>query len=101
MTGLLVDRSAERLIMLNAVTAVVYLAIGGILALLIALTRWPIVHLLPYESFYAFVSTHGMVMLIFWIIFFEVAGLIFGSTVLLSARMVREGELIGTLTLGT
>lgn len=87
-TGLLVDRSAERLIMLNAVTAVVYLAIGGILALLIALTRWPVVHLLPYESFYAFVSTHGMVMLIFWIIFFEVAGLIFGSTVLLSARMV-------------
>lgn len=87
-TGLLVDRSAERLIMANAVTAVVYLAIGGILALLIALTRWPVVHLLPYKSFYAFVSTHGMVMLIFWIIFFEVAGLIFGSTVLLSARMV-------------
>jgi len=67
---------------------VAYLAIGGMLALLIALTRWPVVHLLPYESFYAFVSTHGMVMLIFWIIFFEVAGLIFGSTVLLSARMV-------------
>ena len=87
-TGLLVDRSAERQIMAFAVTAVVYLAIGGILALLITLTRWQAVHLLPYESFYAFVSTHGMVMLIFWIIFFEIAGLIFGSTVLLSARMV-------------
>lgn len=38
-TGLSVDRTAERLIMLNAVTAVVYLTIGSILALLTALTR--------------------------------------------------------------
>lgn len=87
-TGLSVDRTAERLIMLNAVTAVVYLTIGGILALLIALTRWQAVHLLGAQRFYEFVSTHGMVMLIFWILFFEVAGLIFASTVLLSARMV-------------
>lgn len=87
-TGLSVDRTAERLIMLNAVTAVVYLAIGGVLALLIALTRWQAVHLLAPQRFYEFVSTHGMVMLIFWILFFEVAGLIFASTVLLSARMV-------------
>lgn len=87
-TGLAVDRSAERLIMLNAVTAVVYLTIGGILALLIALTRWQAVHLLGPQRFYEFVSTHGMVMLIFWILFFEVAGLIFASTVLLSVRMV-------------
>lgn len=34
-TGLLINRSAEWLIMLNAVTAVVYLTIGGVLALLI------------------------------------------------------------------
>uniref|UniRef100_A0A7C1JR15 Cytochrome C oxidase subunit I n=1 Tax=Thermomicrobium roseum TaxID=500 RepID=A0A7C1JR15_THERO len=87
-TGLSVDRSAERLIMLNAVTAVVYLTIGGVLALLIALTRWQAVHLLAPQRFYEFVSTHGMVMLIFWILFFEVAGLIFASTVLLSTRMV-------------
>lgn len=87
-TGLSVDRTAERLIMLNAVTAVVYLAIGGVLALLIALTRWQAVHLLTPARFYEFVSTHGLVMLIFWILFFEVAGLIFASTVLLSARMV-------------
>ena len=87
-TGLSVDRSAERLIMLNAVTAVVYLTIGGVLALLIALTRWQAVHLLAPQRFYEFVSTHGMVMLIFWILFFEVAGLIFASTVLLSTRMI-------------
>lgn len=74
--------------MAHAVTAVVYLAIGGVLALLIALTRWQVVHLLPMPQFYEYVSAHGMVMLIFWIIFFELAGLIFASTVLLSARMV-------------
>ncbi len=97
-TGLTVDRHAERLIMLNAVTAVVYLAIGGVLALLIALTRWQAVHLLAPQRFYEFLSAHGMVMLIFWILFFEVAGLIFASTVLLSARMIVPG--LGWLAYG-
>jgi cytochrome c oxidase subunit 1 len=87
-TGLAVDRSAERQIMAHAVTAVVYLAIGGVMALLIALTRWQTVHLLPMPTFYELVSAHGLVMLIFWILFFEMAGLIFASTVLLSARML-------------
>lgn len=87
-TDLVVDRSAEFQIMAHAVTAVVYLAIGGILALLIALTRWQWVHLLPANTFYELLATHGMAMLIFWILFFEVAGLIFASTILLSARMV-------------
>ncbi|MCC6179243.1 MAG: cbb3-type cytochrome c oxidase subunit I [Chloroflexi bacterium] len=87
-TGLVVDRSAERQIMAHAVTAVVYLAIGGIMALTIALTRWQLIHLLPMTTFYEFVSAHGLVMLIFWIVFFEMAGLIFASTVLLSARML-------------
>lgn len=90
-TGLVVDRSAEHQIMVHAVTAVVYLALGGILALLVALTRWPAIHLLPAEPFYRLLSTHGTVMLIFWILFFEMAGLIFGSTVLLSSRMLVPG----------
>jgi cytochrome c oxidase subunit 1 len=90
-SGLFVDRSAERLFMLHAVTAVGFLALGGVLALLIALTRWETVHLLPPVRFYEFVSTHGTVMLIFWILFFEMAGLIFAGTVLLSARMVIPG----------
>ena len=87
-TGLIVDRSAERQIKAHAVTAVLYLALGGTLALLIALTRWQAIHLLPMPEFYSFLSTHGTVMLIFWILFFEMAALIFGSTVLLSARML-------------
>src|SRR6476620_5368198 len=87
-TDLVVDRSAEHQIMAHAVTAVVYLAVGGVLALLIALTRWQAIHLLPMPEFYELLSAHGMIMLIFWILFFEMGGLIFASTVLLSARMV-------------
>ena len=97
-TGLAVDRSAERQIMAHAVTAVVYLAIGGFLALLIALTRWQLVHFLSMVQFYELLSAHGMVMLIFWILFFEMAGLIFASTVLLSARMMVPW--LGWLTFG-
>lgn len=88
-TGLRVDRSAERLIMFNAVTAVLYLATGGTFALLIALTRWQAVHLISDpEWFYRIVGAHGAAMLIFWIVFFEVAGLLFGGTVLLNARLL-------------
>jgi len=88
-TGLRVDRSAERLIIVNAVTAVLYLALGGVLALLIALTRWQAVGLIgDPEWFYRLVGAHGAAMLIFWIVFFEIAGLLFGGTVLLSARLI-------------
>jgi cytochrome c oxidase subunit 1 len=75
----------------NAVAAVLFLALGGILALLIALTRWPAVHLLPANLFYTFVTAHGLNMLVFWIVFFEVAGLYFGGAVLLNSRLVKPG----------
>lgn len=88
-TGLHVDRNAERLLQFNAVTAVLWLATGGILALLTVLTRWPAVHLISdSEWFYRILGAHGAAMLLFWILFFEVAGLIFGGTILLGARMV-------------
>jgi cytochrome c oxidase subunit 1 len=87
-TGLRVHLAAEKLIMVNAVTAVVFLLVGGIMALLIALTRWPAVHLLPADLFYRFLTAHGLNMLIFWIIFFEIAGLYLGSAVVLNARLV-------------
>lgn len=89
-TGLRVDRRAERLIMVNAVTAIVFLLLGGIAALFVALTRWPAVGLLSRtpELFYRLLTFHGMNMLIYWIIFFEVAGLYFGSAVVLNARLV-------------
>lgn len=81
-----VDMHAERLIIANAVMAVVTLTIGGIAALLIALTRWQAVHLLDATWFYRLLTIHGIDMLIAWMVFFEIAGLHFGSTVLLNAR---------------
>lgn len=88
-TGLQVHLPAQKLIMANAVTAVVFLLIGTIMAILIGLTRWPAVHLLNQTLFYRFLTAHGLNMLIFWIIFFEIAGLYFGATVLLSARLAK------------
>ncbi|MBI3752781.1 MAG: cbb3-type cytochrome c oxidase subunit I [Deltaproteobacteria bacterium] len=86
-TGLKVHLPAENLIKANAVAAVVLLLIGGIAALGVALTRWPAVHLLPADWFYRMLTLHGLAMLIAWIIFFEIAGLYLGASVLLSARL--------------
>jgi len=86
-TGLRVDRSAERLIKANAVAAVIFLAIGGLFGLLVALTRWPAVHLLPAEWFYLALTAHGLDVLLVWIIFFEIAILYFASAILLGSRL--------------
>ncbi len=86
-TGLKVDLAAERLIKANAVAAVVFLAIGGLMGLMVALTRWPAVHLLPAEWFYLILTGHGANVLLFWIIFFEIAVLYFASAVLLNSRL--------------
>jgi cytochrome c oxidase subunit 1 len=78
-TGLKIDLAAERLIKANAVAAVVFLLIGGLFGLLVALTRWPAVHLLPSEWFYLVLTAHGLDVLLLWIIFFEIAVLYFAS----------------------
>ncbi len=59
-TGLFFDKNAESLIKVNAVAAVVSLLVAGILALGVALTRWPAVHLLPADQFYMFLTAHGV-----------------------------------------
>ena len=87
-TGLKVDEAAQTLIKVNAVAAVIFLLLGGVMGLLVALTRWPAVHLLPAEWFYLVLTGHGVNVLLFWIIFFEMAVLYFASTILLNARMV-------------
>ena len=81
-----IDLQAQRLIKVNAVVAVVALLVGAIAALLLALTRWQAVHLLPATWYYRLLGMHGMNMLIFFIIFFEMAVLWFVGTVLLNAR---------------
>jgi cytochrome c oxidase subunit I len=87
-TGLKVDLNTDKLIKANAVVAVIFLAVGGLFGLLVALTRWPAVHILPDSLFYLALTAHGADVLVFWIIFFEMAILYFCSTVLLNARMV-------------
>jgi len=86
-TGLKVYSKAETLIKVNAVTAVVFLAVGGFFGILVALTRWPAVHLLPAELFYLVLTAHGAAVLLFWIIFFEIAILYFASAVILNCRL--------------
>jgi len=86
-TGLRIDRQAEKLIKANAVVAVVFLAIGGLFGLLVALTRWPAVHLLPADMFYLGLTAHGLNVLLVWVIFFEMALLYFTSAVLLNSRL--------------
>ncbi len=85
-TGLKVDLTAEKLIKANAVVAVVFLAIGGLFGLLVALTRWPAVHFLPADWFYLALTAHGFDVLLVWIIFFEIAVLYFASCGSFSSR---------------
>jgi len=86
-TGLQFEARAERLMIANAVTAVVALLVGGLLAIGVVLTRWPAVHWLAADTFYMVLTAHGIDMLIFWIIFFEVAVLYFCSSTLLRCRI--------------
>jgi len=86
-TGLKVDRAAERLIKANAVVAIVFLAIGGLFGLSVALTRWPAVHFLPADWFYLALTAHGFDVLLVWILFFEIAILYFASAVVLGSRL--------------
>lgn len=86
-TGLQFHTSAETLMKANAVVAVVFLLIGGVLALLIGLTKWPEIHLLQADTFYMVLTAHGLDMLVFWILFFEIAVLYFCSSTLLRCRL--------------
>ena len=86
-SGLQFDTAAEKLMRWNAVAGVLALLLGGIGALLVILTRWPAVHLLPADQFYMILTSHGINMLLFWIIFFEMAVLYFASSTLLHCRL--------------
>jgi len=86
-SGLRIESQAEVLIKVNAVAAVLFLALGGLMGLLVALTRWPAVQILPADWFYLVLTGHGANVLLFWIIFFEIAVLYFASAVVLGARL--------------
>src|SRR3974377_768145 len=86
-TGLKVHVAAQLWTKANPAAAVIFLALGGLMGLLVALTRWPAVHLLPAEWFYLVLTGHGANVLLFWIIFFEIAVLYFASAVMLNSRI--------------
>ena len=86
-SGLQFESQAEKLMIVNAFVAVVALLVGGILAIGVVLTRWPAVHWLGADTFYMVLTAHGIDMLIFWIIFFEIAVLYFASSTLLRCRL--------------
>ncbi|MEJ2174449.1 MAG: cytochrome C oxidase subunit I, partial [bacterium] len=69
-SGLVFHEPAEKLMRWNAVVAVVFLLVGGLLAIGVTLTRWQAVHLLDPSLFYQVLTAHGLNMLVFWIIFF-------------------------------
>jgi len=85
-TDLIVNRDSERLVKWNAVVAVVFFLVGAVAALLLALTRWQTVHLLAPAWYYRVLTLHGLNMLIFFIIFFEMAILYFAGPILLNSR---------------
>ncbi|MBI1943655.1 MAG: cbb3-type cytochrome c oxidase subunit I [Betaproteobacteria bacterium] len=90
-SGLVFHEPAEKLMRWNAVAAVVSLLVGGILAIGVMLTRWQAVHLLPPDMFYQVLTAHGLNMLVFWIIFFEIAVLYFAASTLLRCRIATPG----------
>jgi len=78
-TGLRIHRSAEEMVKLFGLTAIVALLIGGVFAILVALTRWELVGLLAPGAFYTVLSIHAWNLLIFWMIFMEIAILYVGG----------------------
>lgn len=86
-TGLSVFFKAQFFVKANAVLAVIFLLIGAIAAISLALTRWSAVMLLDDVWYYRMLTLHGVNMLVFWIIFMEMGILYFASTTLLNTKL--------------
>ena len=87
-TGLRVYAGPQALTLANAVAAVLALAAGGLFGMLVGLTRAPGIQLFDGEgAFYAALTGHGVAALVLWPVFFEVAAMVFVSSILLNARV--------------
>jgi cytochrome c oxidase subunit 1 len=86
-TDFAIERNGNRLCLAHGITAVVLLAIGGLMALLVAIQRVDAVQFISDDWWYRLVAAHGTIMLIFWLLFFEVAALLWGSTMLINAPL--------------
>jgi len=86
-TGLNIHKSAEDMVKLFGVTAIVALLVGGTFAFFVAMTRWELVGLLSPSDFYKYLSVHAWYLLIFWMVFMEIAILYVGGPFVLGRRL--------------
>jgi len=86
-TGLSIHESAEDMVKLYGLTAILALAIGGAFAVAVALTRWEAIGLLSAGDFYTYLSVHAWNLLIFWMVFMEIAILYVGGPFVLGRRL--------------
>ncbi|MFW6153145.1 MAG: cytochrome c oxidase subunit I [Halobacteriota archaeon] len=86
-TGLDVHRSVENHVKLFGLTAVVALLVGGSFAFTVAMTRWEFVGLIDPSDYYNHLSLHAWNVLVFWMVFMEIAILYVGGPMVLGRRM--------------
>ncbi len=86
-TGLDIHRSTENHAKLFGLTAVVALLVGGLFAITVPLTRWELVGLLDPSDFYIHLSMHAWNLLIFWMVFMEIAVLYVGGPLVLGRKL--------------
>ena len=86
-TGLNIHRSVEVHVKLFGLTALVALIVGGIFALTVAMTRWEVIGLIPATDYYTHLSMHAWNILIFWMVFMEIAILYVGGPMVLGRRL--------------
>lgn len=82
-----IHRDAENLLKLNIFSSIIVFSIGAISAILLALTRWNAVQLLTAEWYYRILTSHGINMLIFFILFFEMALFYHSGPIVLNCRL--------------
>ena len=87
-TGLNIHRSAEVHVKLFGLTAVIAMIVGGIFAFSVAMTRWEVVGLIgEFDGYYRHLSMHAWNLLIFWMVFMEIAVLYVGGPIVLGRRL--------------
>lgn len=107
-TSFRVDRKAELLMTFHAVVSILCLSIGGTAALLMGLhkmpSRAPSILSISDKQYYQMVNIHGFNMLIFFIVWFEIAAGYFVSTAILNSKLynIKLGyAAFGLMFLGT
>ncbi len=87
-SGLLLERSTRRLIVVFMSTAFLMLGGGAIAALLVALTRAPAIELLWPSAFYMALTFHGILMLTIWPHVFEAGIWLWAGTSLIRTKLI-------------